>query len=332
MRPLAVVAIVSACALLAPAALAGHEKAHGAATPSAPDGAKARAEVFFKHGIAAYRHHRYKDAIDAFLKAHGIYRSPTLSYNTARAYEKLHDHAGALRFYRAYLRQAPEAKDRKRVEKRIGKLEALLHKKGVQQLTVMSEPDSATVIIDGHPVGVTPWTGEIYPGRHRLRLRLEGYKDSEQDFNLPDLRAIDLQATLDPAPPPAPVAPAPKPAHDAQPQGRDTHAHGVRLPTWIALGAGAAALGGAAVFEGLRRSSENAVKTEPTQIARASAYDQMKSRQTTARVLAAVGGTALVVGGVLLYIDLSTSKSEKTARLRLGCAIAGCSACLGGLW
>lgn len=333
MKLLATFATVTACALLAPAAVAGPSASHAAAPQDDSSAAKARAEVFFKNGIKAYRHHHYKDAIDVFLQAQHIYPSPTLSFNTARAYEKLHDSAGALRFYRAYLRQAPDASDEKLVHQRIEKLEATLHKKGVQQLTVLSEPDGATVLIDDRPVGVTPWTGEIYPGRHHLRLRREGYQDAERDFELPDLRAIDVDATLNRAPPPAPSPAATPPAATHPPRRDEAPHHGVRLPTWIAFGTGAAALGGAAVFEGLRRGSEGSVKSEPTQVARASAYDQMKSRQTTARILAVAGGAALVVGGVLLYVNLSSSSSsEKSARLALGCAPGGCNANLGGSW
>jgi len=338
MKLLATFATVTACALLAPSAVAGPSAAHGAAAQDDSSAAKARAELFFKNGIKAYRHHHYKDAIDAFLQAHHVYPSPTLSFNAARAYEKLQDNAGALRFYRAYLRQAPDASDRKLVRRRIEKLEAALHKKGVQQLTIMSDPDGATVVIDDRPVGVTPWTGEIYPGRHHLRLRREGYQDAERDFELPDLRAIDLDATLDraPATAPSPTAPPPAATHPplaaTHPRRDELPHHGVRLPTWIAFGAGVAALGGAAVFEGLRRGSEGSVKSEPTQVARASAYDQMKSRQTTARILAIAGGAALVVGGVLLYVDLSSGGSEKSARLALGCAPGGCNANLGGRW
>lgn len=335
MRARNAIAAAIAVSLLAPTALAEPASPPAKANAADPSDAKARAQVFFKNGISAYRHHRYKDAIDAFLKAHGIYPSPTLAFNTARAYEKLHDSAGALRFYRAYLRQAPDASDKAMVDKRIAKLEARLHKKGVQQLTVMSTPGGATVIIDGKPVGVTPWTGEIYPGRHHLRLSLDGYQDDQRDFELPDLQAIDVSTTLDPAPPPAPppVVLPPETPKKAPPPAREPSHRGVGLPTWIAFGAGAATLAGAAVFEGLRRSSQSSVQTEPTQVARASAYDQMKSRQTAARVLAGVGGAFLVIGGVLLYVDLShESGSEKSAHLALDCGPGSCAAELGGRW
>lgn len=339
--------IAAACLLLVQVAAAGPGsvgapgKTPGPAQAGKPtearkDAKKARAQILFAKGLKAYHEGRYKDAINSFLQAHHLFPSPVLSFNTARAYEKMSDDAGALRFYRAYLRQAPKARDRAKVQKRVGQLEAKLARNGVQQVTVMSEPDAATVIIDGRPVGVTPWTGEIYPGGHHLTLRLEGYKQATKDFKLPDLTAIDVNVKLEPkpaetpapvAPAPAPPPPAPKPAPPPKPVS-----HNVRLPTWIAFGVGAVALGGAAVFEGLRRSSVNLVKTDTTQLGRASAYHSAKNDQTTARVLAGVGGAALVVGGVLLYIDLSRGGSEKSERVGLGCSPGGCGATLGGRW
>src|SRR5262245_60495625 len=96
------------------------QAAPDSAAPAARDPeAKARAQKHFDRGIAAYKEGRYKDAIDAFLDAHKEYPSPTLSFNAARAYEKMGDTAGALRFYREYLRQNPNADDRATVEPRI---------------------------------------------------------------------------------------------------------------------------------------------------------------------------------------------------------------------
>jgi hypothetical protein len=68
-------------------------------------------------------------------------RARRLSFNIARAYEKLGDDAGALRWFRDYLRRAPDAP----ICEGSGRLDHVLtsnasRKKGVQQLTVMSTP------------------------------------------------------------------------------------------------------------------------------------------------------------------------------------------------
>jgi len=104
---------------------------------------------------------------------------------------------------------------------------------------------------------------------------------------------------------------------------------GVGIVTWGLLGLGVAATGGAVVFELLRADSAQAVRDEPTQVGRAENFDEMEQRQTVARVLAGVGAAALIAGGVLLVIDLSSSDS-KPAQVGLSCAPGTCRASLGG--
>ena len=62
----------------------------------------------------------------------------------------------------------------------------------MQQLSVLTTPAGATVRIDGASRGVTPWTGELPPGSHRLELQASGYRDSTQVFELPAQHAIDI--------------------------------------------------------------------------------------------------------------------------------------------
>ncbi len=318
-----------------PASKASADKpAHKAASPQ--DQRKADAKRHFEAGAKAYARKNYSDAIDQFLEANRLVPSPALSYNIARAYDKIGNTAQALSFYRDYLRRAPAASDKKAVAATIEALEKKLMKKGVQQITVLSEPGRATVVIDGQPVGVTTWTGELYPGHHRLTLRLEGYQDAQKVFNLPAHRAIDVKVELtrkQKAPPP--VAAAPRPAAPPEPAspppapGPESHAH-VAPWTWAALGVGVASLGGSLGFELARASAARQSRDAPTQVEAAHSYDTMKSRQTVARVLLGVGAAATVAGGVLLYLDLSHhKKSASSERVGFGCDGAGCGVVAG---
>jgi tetratricopeptide (TPR) repeat protein len=301
------------------------------AAPAKDDQAKERAKVHFQRGIAAYKEGRFKDAIDAFLDAHRQYPSPTLSFNAARAYEKMGDSAGALRFYREYLRQAPDAADKSTVAARISELESKLQQRGLQQVTILSVPEGATVILDDRPVGVTPWTGEIFPGKHRARLRREGYDDKTEEFELSAHRSLDVSVELSKAEAKT-VAPGPTPNTTAgtEPRADPGEGKSIGIATWATLGVGVAALGGALVFEILRGQSEDDVKNEETQVARHEAFDTMESRQTTSRVLAGVGGAALIVGGVLLYLDLSGDSKPDDSKVGFGCDGSGCAATFGG--
>jgi hypothetical protein len=254
-----------------------------------------------------------------------------LSFNIARAYEKIGDDAASLQWYRDFRRRAPDAKNGAEVDERIHALEGSLAQKGVQQLTVLSAPLGATVIVDEQPVGVTPYTGQLPPGAHKVVLSIRGYADSEQKVELAADHAQDLNVPLVPARerattgaegPAAPPGAATTSASTTQPAGAPPadHPSGPRFGVWpyVGLGAGAAVLGGSLGFELARRSAESAAKKDDTQVGYKEKLDREQSRQTTSRVLAAVGGALFVTGGVLLVIDLTSHPAAKAKQARLG--------------
>lgn len=283
--------------------------------------AQETARKTYQAGAEAYSEGRYKDAIDLFLEAARIAPNPAFSYNIGLAYEQLGDHDNALRWYRDYLRELPEAPDRADIEPRVREAEQRLRERGVQQVTVLSEPDGATVTMDGKPVGVTPWTGELTPGRHKLSLMLRDYSDAEQSFELPSDHAVDVRLSLskarrEPAPPAA-AAEAPK--QDSAP-----HAHrvGPRPLTWAAFGVGAAGLGLALGFELARSGAVDSARSAPSNLEGKDDYDRAKSFETLGKVALGVGAAFTVAGGVLLYLDLS-SKDDQTTRTAASVACTG---------
>jgi tetratricopeptide (TPR) repeat protein len=304
-----------------------------AAPSGANDDTRERARAHFQRASEAYDHGRYKDAIEEFTRANEIAPSAALSYNVARAYERLGDDASALAFYRAFLRRQPSAPDRERVSERIAALESSLRKKGVQQLTVLTEPEHATVVLDDTPVGVTPWNGEVAPGQHRLVVRLSGHRDVERDVQLPADHAIDVSVTLEAerppseaeaAAPPAPSSPAPRREPKPESSGpADARGARVSVLTWTSFGIGALAFAGAAGFEISRVGAARDSRDARTQVEAQDAYDRMESRQGAARILAGVGAVATLAGGVLLYLDLSRSRSSDVT-LRAGCRPPAC--------
>ncbi len=324
--------------LLATAARA----ADGADVPSAQaadDARRAEAKARYEEGVQAYAGGRYKDAVDLFLAADKISPSAPLSFNIARAYEKLGDDSGALRWYRDYLRRSPSAQNASDVSAAIARYEARLAKKGVQQMTVLSTPSGATVSIDDTNLGVTPGTFDLPPGRHRLTLILRGYDDVSAEVELAPDRSQDVMLTLSrtAAPsetttaPPVAVAPAAPPtvAPTPAPHADSTH-HGLGIWPWVVTGAGVAALGGALTFEVLRASAEEDAKSDPTQVGYKDKLDKMESRRTTARVLAGVGGALVVTGGVMLTLDLLGHKHRETAALYLAPTAGGAVTALQG--
>lgn len=248
--------------------------------------AKDRARVLFQQGVAAYREGKFYDAVAIFLQTQRVYPDTQLCFNIARAYENLGNASAALRYYRDYLRQADRPSDGDDVRERVRGLEQQVAQRGVQQLTVISQPESATVLLDGKPVGIAPWTGETYPGKHRLALTLAGYVAREQVIEVDAYAARDVSLLL---------TPEPKPARQRSPVVAIQRPPTVSVPTLVTLGAGIALLGAAIAAE---------AGSQAPGMSRATAF------------FAGSGLGVSSVGGVMLYFDFvpRTRSQEAPAR------------------
>ncbi|MEO8900554.1 MAG: PEGA domain-containing protein [Polyangiaceae bacterium] len=251
---------------------------------------KVSAQAKYEQGVEAYRNERYADAVRYFLEADAISASAALSYNIARAYEKLADDAQTLRWYRNYLRLSPQASNAAQVRQYLIPLAQSLAKKGIQQVTVLSTPSGATVAVDTHLLGVTPLTVELSPGAHTVSLTLRGYTDTWTRFTLLASAPLDLPIELKPAPIQAAAA--------VQSRGRRFGA-----APYVTLAVGAVLLGVSGVYEVKRRSAQSAAKADITQLDYERDVNAMNSRQSTARVLLGIGGAVTVAGAALLVFN-----------------------------
>jgi tetratricopeptide (TPR) repeat protein len=97
--------------------------AAAAQAPTGDDPAlEARAHA--KQATTYYNLSRFRDALAEYEAAYMIRPDPALLYNVAQCHRQLGNDADALRFYKSYLRNAPDAPNRAEVEKRIKQLEA----------------------------------------------------------------------------------------------------------------------------------------------------------------------------------------------------------------
>jgi tetratricopeptide (TPR) repeat protein len=295
--------------------------ARAADAPSAEGQAEARrmaAKEKFEQGVAAYKEQRYADAVKLFQEADAIAPSAPLSFNVARSFEKLDDTSGALRWYRDFLRRSPEASNAGEVRGKVKALASVLSQRGLQQLSVLSDPAGATVLIDDQNVGVTPVTRDLRPGRHRVIVRLTGYAEQTTELLLEPRTPQDLSLRLAAAA--QPVTAEPAAGTSARSGGTGDHGSHFGVLPIVVMGAGAASLLGALGFELGRRSAESAADEAP-QTEFQGHLDTMESRQTTARVLAGVGGALLVTGGVLFIVDWQRKSAPRVA---LSCGSDGC--------
>jgi len=329
-----------------------------AEAPSASPELPAQAHLRYQDGVEAYRKGRYKEAIDAFIAADLLIPSAALSFNIARAYEKLQDPATAVIWYRDYLHRAGFLPDRAAIEQRVSTLETVLSSKTLQRLSVASSPIGATLALDGKPLGNTPWSGQIPLGSHELELGFPGYVPLHQTVWLTPDSPADVRVALAPSSmePSREVRAIRSPRDErAVPFGRDARArqpsrakpnasaikdekpensrgNGVRTLAYVAAAAGTAAVAGGVVFEVLRRRTESQAAGDGHQVSFAEKYDTMVNQQTASRVLLGVGGGLLVTSGTLLLVTGGSAKGHPAAisSLSLGCVPTGCGAHMSG--
>jgi len=262
---------------------------------------KTLAKAKYEEGVEAYRATHYADAVRSFLDADALSPSAALSYNIARAYEKLADDAQTLRWYRDYLRRSPDAKNANEVEGYVRSLSEALAKRGIQQLTLLTSPAGATVTIDGTPLGVSPLTVELRPGSHSALVSRRGFSDFTGNFVLPPTTPLDLNVTL---------RADPKSGQSTDDAKRQTERRFGIVP-YLTLGAAAVCLGSAGIFELSRRSAQNSARDELVQVDYERDIDAMNSRQTTARVLLGVGGVLAATGAALLVFNTPVAPETK---------------------
>ena len=85
---------------------------------------KEKARSADREGRERYAAHDYAAAVDAYRRAHDALPEPLFLFDEAQAYRQLHDCAHAAELYRAYLKDLPEADNRRRVEGFIEEMDA----------------------------------------------------------------------------------------------------------------------------------------------------------------------------------------------------------------
>ncbi len=303
--------------VLAAALLTPRSHANSACERGEPGTERESARTHYRAGLGAFDAKRYREAVDHLTCANQLLPNPAYAYNIAITYEAMGDVPTALRWYREHRRQAGESADSAALAK-ITELEGKLQARGVQQVSVLSEPPGAALSVDDRALGLTPLTFELNPGLHRYRLALAGHETVEGSFELRVDRSLDVEAELTEAreAPSAPAAPGAHADARAERDAGEPARSGARVGTWtwVSLGAGTALLGGALGFE-WRRSQLDGELEQASQADYQDRHDAMTAHQTSARVLAGVGAGALIAGGVLLALDLSRDEGDANVAL-----------------
>ncbi|MEM1034701.1 MAG: PEGA domain-containing protein [Myxococcota bacterium] len=320
--------VVAATMLLAaPAAADAPADDPSDPTPSSSDDPSARkreALQVFEQGAAAYRQRRYFEAIRLFLRADELASNPAFAFNIALAYEQVGDASRALRWSRQFLREANDAPsaERDQIEELSRRLQLELAEAGLQQLTIRSSPSGATLFVDGEARGVTPWTGDLVPGRHELSLRRDGFRRHDEVIELAKLEARDVAIALAPEPTVSSALPA------APDEASDDDSEAVFISSITLLAAGAAGIGTGIALEALAGQAEDDARAASIQVDVLDHVDEHDRLSLGSRIAFGVGGGLAAIGAVMLAFDLTSDDSSPDDAARLGgaCDFTGCRA------
>lgn len=126
------------------------------ATWAQSDGQKQKALEHFQKASRYYDVARYDEAIEEYQKAYLNVEDPVFLYNIAQCYRLSNRPAEAVRFYRNYLRRAPNAPNRADVERRIADLEKLAAEREAGAGASATSPPAVTPGGSGEPAAPPP--------------------------------------------------------------------------------------------------------------------------------------------------------------------------------
>lgn len=248
-----------------------------------------------ERGRREYNLGRWQQAIDGFEKAYQLSGDAAFLFNLGQAHRQLGHTGEALRLYRTFLREKPDAVNRSVAEKQIKELEA--------QPAAGAPPPSAT------PLPPTPPSPPPQPAQGSTIEVIPAPAPAA-----PPVRAAPPVAASAPTPAPAAVPSAPAPAPAAvttvtlsgapPPPPRRTP-----LPRWVPLvGAGTTvALIASAAAIGLSASSRfDSLQASCGQTAAGCTSDQIdgvRSRDRAATVLWVLAGVFATATGVSVYVN-----------------------------
>lgn len=132
------------------------------------------ARQLFKEGVKAFQSGDFATALVKFQRADAAGHAPAITYNIARTLEQLGRPEEAMLAYERYLAEAGEGGELTTA----AALAIAQIKARNARLVVSSTPPGATVALDGTPLPEkTPTSVLVPPGRHRLTLSLDDWKE-----------------------------------------------------------------------------------------------------------------------------------------------------------
>ncbi len=310
------------------------ETAKPSLSPAAPSRLSAtaieEARVHYERGIEAYKESAFDTALIELERAYALAPSSKIIYNIALVNLQTNDYAGALRAFETYLSDKdPRISPQRREEVRA---EIVRLKMRVATVIVKTNVAGADITVDDVPVGKSPVTDPLLvnAGRRRIAaskegripvtkiLMLEGTASAEVTFDLVEPTVLSPSAPPQRAPEPrAEPIRTESTAVPFSPQAtHDRHASPIVWAAWgsTALLTTSAIVTGVFALQASQDLVDRRKEIGGDPMAVRNELDSLQSRASNlARVTDILAGTALVAGGISLYLTLHKPSSPATS-------------------
>ena len=184
----------------------------GTAAPALADDVEEAKRAFDK-AETAYKLGKYKEAIESYEAAYRAMAEPAFLYNIAQAHrqqynldkETFHLHK-ALNLYKTYLRESKEIQRKQVVQNLIGELKQIIS--AVEANTPRDDQTRGRLILrgeiakggiielDGKRWGTVPWSGEVKPGTHVVKVNKDGFETWSTTVKVPGGGEVDVAVLL----------------------------------------------------------------------------------------------------------------------------------------
>lgn len=193
-------------------------------------------------GRGAYDRGEFDRALRYFRDAYDLLAHPDILYRIALCHERLGEDEEAVRYYRQFLAEMPDAPERGRIENTIDVIERRLAARA-SKLRIHTEPPGASISINDRlngVAGLTPTELPVAAGRYTVIIDKKGYESLEEQIDVPTGQTVVLRYSL------RPVVPTPEPPSMVLP--------------YVLLGTTAVAGVSAVAFGLLHRSTERQIE------------------------------------------------------------------------
>ena len=298
----------AAAASKAPAAAAERAEAAASAGPASEEAVKEAAERY-ERGLQLYSEGEGALALIEFERAYELVSNYRVLYNIGQVRIQLGRYASARDALQAYLEAGGDELSPERKAAVEADLQMLVGR--TAYLTVLSNEPEAEIVIDGIVVAHTPMSEPLLvdAGVHAVAVQKGGFQSSSTRISLAgrDQREITLNITAVPELKAAPTKVVVEKRIEREivaPQRADDTMMWIG---WTATGTLALGAGIAGYFGITKANDLESMRTDygvtPKQL------DNAKSKARTLFIIADLAGAAaLVMGGVSLYLTLSTTE------------------------